>query len=295
MAQDFANQRLGVNISVGTGLAQTGTVVLSNSNGISFGVQLSASSYVITANHFDINGIIAGTQTATNGSVSFANSNGITFGMSNSSVITARLVNVSLLDNPGKAVWVANAVTGSSNAVNLSVQRFYAPFQMSATELDFLGALTVVGSTAGSMTISAAVYTFSGSTASSASSSSVAITWNSGTNSSGGGSIYGGQSGTRWRTMPIGTMNLTLGEYLLGVMVSIQGPAGTTGSMTFYGGSSVSVQQDIGATLGRSGYFADGMFSVGTGAFPSSIHLSDVVQSGTGALRQPYFRLIGTF
>jgi hypothetical protein len=58
--------------------------------------------------------------------------------------------------------------------------------------------------------------------------------------------------------MPTGTWNVTPGEYMLGVMVS-WGGAGA--SMTMYGGSSLSVIQDIGATNGNSAYFADGLYS----------------------------------
>ena len=165
------------------------------------------------------------------------------------------------------------------------------PLQIVATELDLLGALTVAGSTAGSLTLSAAIYTFAGSTASSVSSGSAAYTWNSGTNTN-AASIYGGQSGTRWRTMSINTWNLTPGEYLIALMGSINGPAGTTGTLSLFGMTG-SVAGAIGGG-NFSQYFADGIFSAGTAAFPASIHLSAIEQTGASVENQAHFRLVGT-
>ena len=294
----------GIALSAGSQIATSGTAVLANSNGVTFGMsgssQVTASVAAIktisagTTNivgpgmsfadsnglTFGANGstitasytqstapgaLAAGTQTATTGTMVFANSNAISFG-ANGATITAKLPSISFWENP-KVALVANAVTPSSNAVNLSLQRISVPFQISATRLDLLGALTVAGSTAGSFTLSAALYTFASSTLSTVSSSSIGVTFNSGTNST-AASIYGAHSGTRWRSMPTGTWNVTPGEYMLGVMVSINGPAGTTGSMTAYGGSSVSVLQDVGVTNALSAYFADGVFSAGTARFP---------------------------
>lgn len=77
-------------VAAGTQTATTGTVLFSNSNGVSFGM---SNNSVITASvnvsALDLAAIAAGTQTATSGTVSFANSNGVVFGMSGSSQITA--------------------------------------------------------------------------------------------------------------------------------------------------------------------------------------------------------------
>lgn len=291
MGQGFPSQRLGVNISAGTGLANTGTVVLSNSNGVSFGMSLSASSNVITASIAAIVAIAAGTQTATAGTILFSNANGISFGMANSSVITAGLKNVSLFKPDGEHENPIPLV-GSSGSLNLSLRRISIPDPIIATQIDLVAALSVGGSTAGSLTLSAALYTFSGSTASSVSSASAAYTFNSGTNST-AASIYGGQSGTRWRSITLASWNLTPGEYLVGIMGSINGPAGTTGTVTMFGLSSLSIAGAIGGG-NYSAYFADGVFSTGTGAFPSSIHMSAINQTGASPLGQPHFRLIGT-
>jgi hypothetical protein len=77
-------------LSAGTATASLGTIVFSNSNGVSFGVngQTVTASAAGVADGF--NRLAAGTQTAgTLATVNFANGNGITFGMSDSSQITA--------------------------------------------------------------------------------------------------------------------------------------------------------------------------------------------------------------
>lgn len=267
-------------LSAGSVQATNGTVVFSNSNGITFGMSGS-------------------TVTATVTSLSFANTNSmgnVTFGTSNASVVTAQVIStVSFLEIPsgGGAGLAANAVQASSNAPNLSFQRMIVPARMSATQLDFIAHLTVAGSTAGSFTASFAVYTLSKSTLSSVSSGSVAVTFNSGTSNA--ASIYGGQSGTRWRSIqPLVFVGLTPGEYMFGFAMSVAGVAGTTGSLTVYGQSAVSLNAAPGAA-DYTNYFADGIYSVGTGAWPASIHLSDINQTGANALRQPYIRLLGTF
>jgi hypothetical protein len=295
MGQGFPSQRLGVNISAGTGLAQTGTVVLSNSNGVSFGMSASASSSVITASVSLTTtpaAIAAGTQTGSTGTIIFSNSNGISFGMAGSRTITAQLPSVSLF-RPDVEVAGSFTLVPSSGSVNMSIRRFSVPFQISATELDLLANLSVAASTAGSFSLSAAIYTFAGSTASSVSSGSVSVSWNATTTAS-SSSNYPGQSGTRWRTMSINTWNLTPGEYLMALMGSIAGVAGTTGSMTMFGNSAVSIVGPPGGTGNYSQYFADGLFASGTGAFPTSIHLSAIVQTGSQVLGQPQFRLVGT-
>jgi len=79
----------GAAISAGANSQSTGTVIFSNSNGISFGLNAGT----ITASYTTPAGggiaAAAGTQTGGTGTVNFANSNGITFGMSGSSQITA--------------------------------------------------------------------------------------------------------------------------------------------------------------------------------------------------------------
>jgi hypothetical protein len=189
-----------------------------------------------------------------------------------------------------------NGVAAASNVQNFSLQRFSVPMQISATQADVLAHLTVVGSTAGSYSLSIALYTFNHSTIGTASSASVAYTFNSGANQS--SNTYGGQSGTRYRSISLGTWNITPGEYMLGYMVSIAGVAGTTGSMTIYGGSNVSALGGLGTQSSNyTQYWMDGLLSVGTAAFPATVQLSQMSPGGNGinVLRQPYIRFMGTF
>lgn len=80
----------GVEFAAGTQTAATGTVVATNSNGISFG--LSGSSQ-LTASMDAFRSVIALGSTATGPTVSFLNANGVTFGM-NGNTITASVQTV---------------------------------------------------------------------------------------------------------------------------------------------------------------------------------------------------------
>lgn len=291
MGQGYANQTFVVTgmsaISAGTTAATGPQVVFSNSNGISFG----ANGNTVTASAAAVNAISASASSISNGTVVFSNSNGFQFGL-NGSTVTAQNAPISYWDN--NFDMNANAVATNSGGINLSVQRQNIPAPLSATRMDFAGHLTVAGSTAGSYTFSFAVYTLSVSTASRASSTSIGSTFNSGTTQS--ASMYGGHSGTRWRSVPLATWALTPGDYLFAFMLSQAGVAGTTGSWTIMGNSSVSFNGLPGDGGGNmSAYFDDGIYSAATGAFPNSIHLSDINQTGASVLRQMYFQLAGTF
>lgn len=237
--------------------------------------------------------ISAGTTKGYGTALELNNSGGIQFGFS-SHTVTAQPFRVSMAEY-GKFE-SANSVTASSNNVNLSLQRFAVSNPISATRMDFLAHYTVAASTNGSYTIRVAAYTMSGSTAGTYATASATVTHSSGgadaTNTAG----YSAQSGTQWRSYAIGTWNLTPGEYLLGVMASINGPAGTTGSMTMYGGSAISIAN--GAVLGAANpinAWNGGIYSAGISAPPASIHISDVNRTGSYALAQPGFRVFGTF
>jgi hypothetical protein len=276
--------------AAGTQTATSGTVVMSNSNGFTFGM---SGSTQITASMDAFRKVSAGTASGSGSQLVFSNSNGISFGLSGST-ITAQIPTVSYCE-VGRAEQLLG-VTASSATLNLSLQRAIVPFQVSATRAEFLGHLTVAGSTAGTYTASIAVYTMSGSTASLASSSSVQVTWNSGTNST-AVSIYGGHSGTRWRSIPTGTFNLTPGEYLFGVMLSQAGVAGTTGSWSLGCAETISIIQEVGVAAAQNDYFANGVFSAATASFPSSIGLASGIVGSGGAPFQnmPLLRLVGTF
>jgi hypothetical protein len=270
-----------INISAGTTSNNLTAVIFSNSNRVSFGLNGST----ITAQHA-LNFSAGTTSQNISDQIIFSNSNAFQFGL-NGSTITAQDSPISFWQSPFDLDG-ANGLNGTS----MSFQRIDLRAPLTATRLDLLGHLTVVGSTAGSFTLSIAVYTFAGSTASSASSSSIAYTWNSGTNPA-AASIYGGNSGTRWRSVPTGTWNMTPGAYLIAVNGSIAGVAGTTGSITLFGRAPVSLNADIGGG-NFSAYFADAVFGSGSAAFPASPQLSDLIQTGASAQRQPFLRLVGS-
>jgi hypothetical protein len=300
---DFAHG--GIWVSAGTQLAQTGTVVFSNSNNVTFGAsQIDPLHYAITvhasATHLAnfVQSISAGTTQVTSGQAVISNSGGFSFGV-NGQTITADFARVSLYENGLN--YDSIAVLGSSAATtNLSFQRLIFWQPISATLANFLIDVTAAGSQQGSLTISLAVYTINGTTASQASSTSSGITWTSGTNVS-QTSVYGGISGMRSQSIGLGTWIFTPGDYFFGFMLSVNGPAGTTPSLTMLG----SISNRSGLALSQSGgnlnaYFFNGFYSAGTGAFPASLQVSDVVNSFTatassGSVGQPYFELAGTY
>lgn len=270
--------------AAGTQTATSGTVVFSNSNGISFGM---SNSSVITASADAVRSISAGTTNATGNQIVFSNSNGISFG-ANGATITAQLPSVKYWDDRHDFVQSIAYGNHSSVSLNLLLQRISLPFQLSATELDFVGSLVDGGSGVATHTFSAGIYTFSGSTASSVSSASISFSYAAGSTTT--GAFYGAESGVRWRSIGLGTWNVTPGEYLLGFLISNTNSAL---SWILFGGSSLSLNAAPGGG-NYSAYFADGIFSTGTNAFPASIHLSAVVQTGSQAQGQPYIRLIGS-
>lgn len=237
--------------------------------------------------------VSAGTTKGTVTKLNFGDGGGIQFGYS-SRTITAQPLRASLLELG--QFESANSVKASSDAANLSFQRVVVPNGISATRMDFLNHYTVAGSTNGSITFCVALYTMSGSTLGTFATASSSISHSSGgadaTNTAG----YSAQSGTQWRSIGLGTWNMTPGEYFLGVMASINGPAGTTGSMTLYGRSAISIAN--GALLGAANpinHWAGGIFSAGTSAPPATVHISDINRTGSYALAQPGFRVLGSF
>lgn len=79
----------GVALSAGANSVSNGTVVFSNSNGVTFGLNGSTVTASVAAGpSAGIGAIAAGTQTATSGTIVYSNSNGLTFGMSGSTRVT---------------------------------------------------------------------------------------------------------------------------------------------------------------------------------------------------------------
>jgi hypothetical protein len=276
--------------AAGTQTATSGTVVMSNSNGISFGM---SGSTQITASIDAVRAVSAGSSSGAVSQIVFSDSNGMQWGLSGST-LTVKEINVSMFENMVGGPQQLNSAATNSGAINMSLQRVIVMKPITATQIDILAHLTVAASTNCSTTMRWAFYTMSGSTANIlGASKSMSISMTSGTNST-TNSVYGANSGTRWRSLTMASVAITPGEYLVGFINSVNGPAGTTGSMSIAGGSNFSILPLPGATA-QSAYFEGGIYSAASGAFPSSIHLSDILQTAAAAMAQPYFRLLGTF
>jgi len=288
--------RIGVAVTIGTQtIAMTGSLVFSNSNGVSFGLQESASSYVMTMSASNVGAgglgsISAGTQQATSSQVVFANSNGVSFGV-NGSTITAQSKQISL--------WSNNRAGGNKDAQNgvLSLQRVAFGARLDATRADLIGSIATTIATDGTYGISLGMYTLSGSTASLVSSATVSVTWNSNSLST-AASLFGGQTGQRWRSVPLGTWSITAGDYLLGILFTQSGGGGFSVPMGFVGSESNQVLYEPSET--NLPYFGAGKYSTTTAALPASVQLSQVVQTisygfGFPDTGMPALFLVGTF
>jgi len=276
-----------VNAAAGTQTATSGTVIFSNSNGLTFGM---AGSATITGSYSQSTApgaIAAGTQTATSGTVVMADSNGFQFGMSGSTAVTLNVTKGSYYEFLGANALVAEAI--SQNSVML--QRIVVPTRIDATQMDVLLAISNSSSAAGSVTIQAGIYTMSGSTASLASSTS--RTW--AYNSTLAASSYTAQSGTRYRSIALGTWSVTPGDYLFGMVISVA-TALTSGTYSWYGHRDLTLNGADFVTV-YSKYMNHGVYGTTTNAVPNSIQLSQISQVGGGGDNNffPWFNLVGTF
>lgn len=131
---NFAN----LSVSAGTTSGSLGSLVFSNSNGVTFG--LNGSTITASAAGGAGAAISAGTQSTNGGTIVFSNSNGVSFGMSNSSVITASAA--AALSTVGLYA-LGNTTQNSSTTLDQRSLSFNA-----------LGAMTI-GYTNGSIQISA--------------------------------------------------------------------------------------------------------------------------------------------
>ena len=269
-------------ISAGTQSVSTGTVVFSNSNGVTFGMSGSSR---ITATVDAIKSISAGTTRITSGEAVFSNSNGFSFGVNGQTITATYERRVTAFSQ-----WAEFGTNFSISNATLSLQKVSMPMHLSATRAVVLMDLTGNSGSTGALTVSMAVYTLSGSTASLASSASRQISWTSGSETT-ASSIYGGVSGTRYRTLGI-NVSMTPGDYLFGFHFRTT----NNGTWRAFGRQAVSI---VGTYDGvETDYFIDGTSNSSfTTAFPASVVATNTNYARTGApaLRQPGVILIGTF
>jgi hypothetical protein len=161
-------------ISASGSSASSGTVVFSNSNGVSFGMAGSTVTASVNVSALDLAAIAAGTQIATSGTVAFADANGVSFGMIASSLVTASIlsslsnINVSAgtTSNNLSAITFANGggVTFGLNAstITASVATGLSNINVSAgTTSNNLSAITFANSNGVSFGLNASTLTAS--------------------------------------------------------------------------------------------------------------------------------------
>lgn len=268
-------------ISAGTQLASSGTVVFSNSNNVSFGM---SNSSVVTA--VALVNVSAGTTSNGLSAIVFNDANGVSFGL-NGSTLTASVSPAAATGSVFAFSQDADFVTNfPASQAAVSFQKLSLALDLSATQLAILAAVSAT--TSGAVTVSHAVYTMSGTAASLASSASRAFSWVAGTATT-ASSLYGGVSGTRYRTVPV-DYAMTPGDYLFGWAIStangesvnVFGRAGLNVVGTFDG---VEVTQFLPGTSVSSVH-----------ALPVSLAATDTGYARTGfsALLQPGAILFGT-
>lgn len=229
----------------------------------------------------------AGTTSNNLGAVTFSNANGVSFGL-NGSTITASIAPRKVFQLGPDSPWQTNFTI--SNA-SFSLQHFYPKADLSATQANLLMALSGHTNSTGALTISIGAYTMAGSTMSLASSTSRQITWTSGSQTT-NSTVYGGISGTCYRTVAIGNWNFTAGDYMLGVWCRTT----NDGSWSMFGtqGPTIVNANDVNETQAYlAGYFSTGSW---TTAMVASINLTDTnyVRTGGPVLQQPSIIFMGT-
>jgi hypothetical protein len=271
-------------ISASGSSVSIGTIAFSNSNGVSFGMDGSTVTASIAA--LAAINVSAGTTSQNLSNVVFSNSNGVSFGL-DGSTITASV---------GPGAGSVFAFSQDADFVThfpivqaaLSFQKLSLPMNISATQLAILAAISGSSGSSGALTVSHAVYTMSGTAASLVSSASRGLSWTSGAAAT-ASSIYGGASGTRYRTLPVSYV-MTPGDYLFawgfstanGEMVSVFGRAGLNVVGTFDG---VEISQFLPGSSVSSAH-----------ALPNTLAATDTGYARTGfsALLQPGAILFGT-
>jgi hypothetical protein len=236
---------VGVAFSAGTASQSSGTIIFSNSNGVSFGLNngtLTAS--VAPGPAAGIAAVQAGTQTQTSGTLAFANSNGVTFGLSGSSQVTASIAAALVFSASNGLAFGTNAgtVTGSYSQ---SAQAFSA--------------------SGGSSTFSTLGFANSNGVTFSNSAGSVVASYNS-TSAVGQGSTFAGTNVSASMTLNTAGVNLALsaaaGGAGSGVAVSAAGSSQSNGNVVF--------SNSNGLAFGMNGSTITGSYSQSAQAFSAS-------------------------
>jgi hypothetical protein len=283
----IATSLTNINLSAGTTSNNLSAFVFSNSNNVSFGLNGSTVTGSIATSLTNIN-ISAGTASNNLSAFTFSNINGVSFGLNGSTVtgsIAPRSVKQLLWpENP----WQTNFTI--SNA-SFSLQHFNAKLDLTASQANLLMALNGNTNSSGALSISLGIYTMNGSTASLVSSNSQQITWTSGSQTT-ASSLYGGVSGTRYRTVGLGgDWNISAGDYMLGMWFMTT----NNGTWLAFGseGPTIVGAQDINETQAYLNGYSVSSYST---AMVASINVTDTNYARTGgdALKHPGIIFLGT-
>lgn len=295
-------------ISAGTTRVTSGEAILSNLNGVSFGVNgqtITASIDAGATATGNFGAIAAGTQTATSGTAILSNANGITFGMAGSATITASVVGPATLQvwdnlNAAAGTIVLSFGVGTSNGTLLvgPLHQPSAPFPgvMTAATmlLDMSGNPSGAQSNSHTFTARIGIYTASASTLSLL--NSVSRTFGASANDATNSQLYMGLRyltihSSAWSASP----SFSQTQYFVALnMESSNGAydmswlgqrfqadavrSGTVGAASTSGNTS----------MGWLPYI--GIYSATTNAMPGSIHISELQKTGslTGANFMPH-------
>ena len=260
-----------VNISAGTTSNNLTNFVFSNSNSVSFGL----SGSTITAS-------------IPNQTFVFSNSNNISFGVAGSTITaSAGRPQMSQLMWPEYA-WETNFPVANAT---FSMQHFNAKADIIATQANLLAILSGNTNSSGALTVSLGIYTMSGSTMSLASSDSRVISWTSGSQTT-IGSIYGGVSGTRYRTVSLNNWSVSAGDYMLGMWFRTT----NNGTWNIFGiqGPTIVGALDANETNNYCNGLSNSSYSTGMIA---SINVTNTnyVRTGGNALQQPGIVFLGSY
>jgi len=209
-------------------------------------------------------------------------------GYSNGSVIiSAPSFKASHFMYPNPA-WMTNFTI---NDQMISLQHVFIPNNITASQMNLLMALSGNTNSTGALSISLGLFTMSGSTMSLASSNSQQITWTSGSQTT-NSSVFGGISGTRYRTVSLNNWNITPGDYILGMWFRTT----NDGTWKAFGQQGPTI---VGAVDGNeTNHYLNG-YSISTfsSAMMNSINVTNTnyVRTGDNALQHPGFILLGSY
>lgn len=283
----IASSLTAIKVSAGAASANLSAFTLSNSNNISFGLNASTITALARLDMYAVGNTTqssSGTQYLD--SISFRGAGGASVGVSNGSVV----ISAPSAGGGANVSYFEPAPIVSSRAMGQGtyyMQRVLIPAGLTANVFGWGLHISNSANAGGTVSHHVAIFTRNVSTWSSASSSSGTF----GYNSTAAASSYTRQSGTRIRTMNIGTWNITPGDYMIGLGWSVV-TSGTSGSYTYL--CNRSAVSFVGSMLGVGNWSepsAFGVYSAATNSNPAAVSITQINQTASAAGAQPWFIL----